>query len=655
MFKPARVRKYSVAVLQKDAEKVLSGLHEEGIVETRNVDLKAKKLEAFEAGEREKFAAFSLTKIKRAFAILSPFEPKKSLPEKAKEFLFVEKIEKRRPAETFQELKKLVLEKADPVLKKAEEIEEKNRELHERESSLREETAVLESLKDLDMELQTFRGFENIEVIIGRISPEFMESAQGEISRAENASLLKALGKNKKEKIIIVAAGTDESDALLKNLKKTDFSQITLPELEGKPAVLLKKTAAELEKTEKEKKRVAEQAAKLLLENRGELLAIGEMLEIDKSVFSAFAGAGKTETTASFDVFVPEKKAEAMLSILEKSSSGRFYAEQVKFEEKEAPILLENPGFIKNFEFLLKLYGLPEYNAIDPTPFMAFVFPVFYGLALADIGYGAILAALMAFLHFTWGRKSDSIRQLTNIIFVGSIMAVLFGIVFGSFFGDAGGEAVKAMIIIDPLGKTFMGVNATLFFFGIILSIALLHINLGIVFGILEELRKKNIKGAITDKFANIVLEAGALFCVLGQLLGFGAVFLYAGLALLALALVLFTISGGLLGFMRMTGLLGNWLSYIRLAALGMSTTIIAMAVNRIAILAFTAPFVGFIAAGLILLLGHTVNFLFGMLSSFTHPLRLHFVEFFGFFYEGSGKEFRPYTIKRKFTKKEVE
>ncbi len=649
MFKPRGFKKYSVVLLEEDAEKALGELHEEELIELRGVNTEERELSGFDSVEREKFASFNLTRIKRALGILEPFRKKKKPLESVKGFLFSGKIKKEPSPDSFKGLEKET-KRLEKIAAEAEEIDRALKDFSEKESSLLEEKKVLEKISSLSLGLEELRGFENIETVIGKMPAELEKAVLERIKKAENCRLLKEFGE--KEKIIIFAAEAGKADGILRELRKLGLERIAVPEKKGKPGQLLKKIAKSLKEIKEEREKEEKKAGELLEKSEGFLLFLEELLEIEKSRQSAFLGAGKTEKTMNFDAFVPAEKEKKFLEVLKKSAKNRFYAEELGFEEKEAPVLLKNPVFFRDYEFILRLYGLPGYKSIDPTPFIALVFPLFFGLAFSDIGYGIMLVLMGLFLRATMGRKTETMKHLTNIIVHGGFATIFFGWMFGSFFGDFGGEGIKKMALLDPLGKTATGQSAALVFLGAIGAVGLLHLNIAILLGFREELRKKHYKAAIAEKLVFVVMEGGLLLYVLGEFLGYGALFSGAGAALLLASLGLLFLSGGPLGLMEITGFLGNVLSYLRLAALSLATFAVAMSINIIAGLISPLPYVGALIAAFILIAGHFANFLFNILSSFIHPLRLHFVEFFSYFYEGSGKEFRPYNVKRRFTER---
>ncbi|MFH1234686.1 MAG: V-type ATPase 116kDa subunit family protein [Candidatus Diapherotrites archaeon] len=653
MFKPAEMKKFSVVVLSGDTQAVLDEFHEEELAELRKADAAEKGLSSFEFWERERFASFQLTRTKRILGFFKANAEPLPLQGQARAFLFGEEAAKGKTGD-FAAFSKETDSFLGELGEEIESLDARLKKIRERLSALREEKSILESIDELGIDLGLLSGYKSIAVVIGKIAPEFEDEFLALMQGEKQARLLKITGTA--EKTVLFSAEAEIQDGLMRRLRKLGFDRIAVPESTGKPSALIKKTVKEISGLEAESRAVVSECRGIEKKYRKKVLVLQELLEIERSKGKAFQLFGRTEKTVVFEAFVPASLEGRFREKLAKAAKGRYHIEESAFKDEEAPVKLENRGFFKNYEFLLKLYGLPEYGSIDPTPFIAILYPIFFGIAFSDIGYGIIFLAIALFMRQTVGKKSETMRQMSNILVHGAIATIFFGWVFGGFFGDLGGESIKKIALIDPFGKAAGGQSYALLFIASMWLVGLLHLNLAILLGFREDLRKKNYKMALTDKLVYIFLEAGVALYAAGILFQNPPFVQFAGIAFLALALILMVAGAGLFGLMKITGFLGNVLSYSRLMVLSISTFAIAMSINILAGLLFAVPFIGFLLGALVLVLGHFANLLFNVLASFIHPLRLHFVEFFSFFYSGDGKEFRPFHVRRKLTeKKEVQ
>jgi V/A-type H+-transporting ATPase subunit I len=640
MFKPVRFKKFGVIVHLKDLEKVVSNLHTVPLAEIREVNVQERKLEQFEPSARAKQLAYNITKVRRSLAILSQFKRKKGPVEQIRELLFYEEKPIIR-ARGFEEVKQLI-SKLEPLCKEVEELDKKMKGINEQIKELREERQVLESIRMLEVDLELLYGFERIEVIVGRAPKELADSIEAEL-KANKAALLSRV--DDEQVIFIASIEKQNADELTRKLRKLGFERIMPPAKKGKALELLN----ELDKMESRLKaellKLKNKGAELFEKNEKLLLAALEALEIEKARQDALLAFGKTENVANFDAFVPAKYEKEFKEILERTTNGCFYIEELPFKEEEVPIALENPGFVKPYELIVKMYGVPSYNSFDPTPLIAIAFPIFFGLAFSDAGYGIMLLVFSILMLKTLAKKSESYEALSKILLHGSITTIIFGIMFGSFFGDLLGESVKKLALLDPLGRA-PGTSPMIIFMASILTLALLHLNIGIMLGFIEALKRRHYKLALTEKFPFLLVQAGVLMLALNL----SQIFYTAGIAMFILTAILLIAGSGPLGLMKITGFLGNTLSYLRLMALGLATFAIAMAINILAHMLLALPYIGVVIMVVFLIVAHLANFIFNIISSFIHPLRLHCVEFFSYFFEGKGKEFKPFYAKRKYT-----
>ncbi len=321
--------------------------------------------------------------------------------------------------------------------------------------------------------------------------------------------------------------------------------------------------------------------------------------------------------------------------------------------EDDTPVQLKNNWFARIFEFVGNMYALPKYGTIDLTPFFAPFYMLFFGICLNDAGYGLILLALgLALLRKS---KTPAMRQASMFATMCAISTVLFGGFCGSFFGMSMQEWFPSVHFFDFQGK----------FFSIALAIGMVQILFGMVLKIVLICQTVGAKYSLSTLGWFIVLLSASLAAGLPM---FGATIpfftasspAFYGAIGLGLALMLLFNSPGKNIFVNIgsglwetynniTGILSDVLSYIRLFAIGLSGGVLALVFNSLAA-GFVPDDANIVVRILImlpiLLIGHGINLFMSTISSFVHPMRLTFVEF----YKNAGFEMsmRPFEPLRK-------
>ena len=344
---------------------------------------------------------------------------------------------------------------------------------------------------------------------------------------------------------------------------------------------------------------------------------------------------GASKHLISITGWIPEKNVKKVEQTVQQLSEKNEVELTLTTPTKEddVPIKLQNPKVAKPFEFFLRMFSLPSYNEIDPTIIMAITFPIFFGFILGDIGYGIIVLALFLFLK----KKLPAISDLFNIVIISSISSIIFGILFGEIFGT---EEVFGYHLPHVLSRAHQ-IQDLLY---ISVAIGIIHINLGLLLGFINEKMNHGFKTALFAKGSWFLLELGVLIVAFGNSIGIPQIAGYVAIA----AAILGLIKGeGITGVIELPALFGNMLSYARLMAVGVASVSLAAVVNQLSGQLFTSGSIFLIIVGVFtLLIGHTINIILGVAEGILHPLRLHYVEFFGKFYKGSSTPYKPFGVK---------
>ncbi len=355
--------------------------------------------------------------------------------------------------------------------------------------------------------------------------------------------------------------------------------------------------------------------------------------------------------------FCPIDKEPELNAML--ASAEVYYEETDPTKEDEVPIQLKNNFYTRLFEPITRLYSLPNYTEIDPTPFFAPFFMLFFGLCLGDGGYGLLilLAGIAVIL------KAPKLKEWGWLgVFMGATTMIV-GILTGMFFGIN----LEEVAFLAPVKQYFITeTNATVHFMGGSYHPMMVFAILIGIFQILFAMGFKVVKITLRDGFKYAAYDCAWLVALVtlivwvataSSLSTIGLYCIYAILGICALFILFYSnpdrkillvnIGGGLWGTYNMvSGLLGDVLSYIRLFALGLAGGILGNVFNALALQAGGAlpGWIGWLPTLLIMVFGHALNFALCLISSVVHPMRLTFVEFYknaGF--EGGGKEYKPF------------
>ena len=331
-----------------------------------------------------------------------------------------------------------------------------------------------------------------------------------------------------------------------------------------------------------------------------------------------------------------------------KIENNKEFIIKVRPEEKyeNAPVLVKNSRMVQPFQSITNMYSVPNKHELDPNGIMAFFYIIFFGLMLSDAGYGLLLSLACLFMikKKKYARGEGNLVKLLGLC---GVSAVIWGIFFGSCFGNL----IPLKAVIDPL-------NDVMPLMGLALLLGIIHIYVGMFMKVIELVKQKKIFDAICDIGFWYLLLTGVFLLVIPIVAGNIGIWSEVGKYLAIAGVIGIVLTGGrkeknvikkctkgVSSLYDITSYLSDVLSYSRLMALCLSTGVIAQVVNLL------AGLVGPIPAVIIGIIGHGFNLANSALGSYVHTSRLQYVEFFGKFYEGGGKEFTPFKYRNKYTK----
>ncbi len=346
--------------------------------------------------------------------------------------------------------------------------------------------------------------------------------------------------------------------------------------------------------------------------------------------------------------WVPSDRETELLKMLE-NERVLFLKEKAKNEDpKNIPVVLKNNRFAKLFELIGNLFSLPNAKEIDLTPFFAPFFALFFGFCLGDAGYG-LLFILGATLYKPKAKKS--MKPILSLAQILGGTTVLFGILSGTFFGV---ELAK----VEALSRFKDQFLSNDEMFNLSLKIGVVQIIFGMCLKAANTIKQKGWLYAV-PVFGWIILAVSSIlfFMIIPEQLHGNYQTLYYVIVVISLIMILFlndpkrnilvNFGAGLWDvYSNLTGFLGDLLSYIRLFALGISSAILGLVFNNIAMqMSPELPVLGQLVFLIIILFGHGINIFMASLGAFVHPMRLTFVEFYknaGF--AGGGKQYKPFS-----------
>lgn len=436
------------------------------------------------------------------------------------------------------------------------------------------------------------------------------------------------------------------------------------------PAEYQKELQAEVAASEKEVERLQAEIM-TYADKRQELRLVSDYYRVRAEKYDILGQIPQTTNTFALSGYVPAHLADAFMKEISENYDAVVELEEIK-EEEEPPVLLKNNAFSESVEGVLKSFGLPGKGEMDPTFFTSIFYVFLFGLMLADAAYGLIVSLACGWALKKFPRMEKNLRKSVKLFFWCGISTLVWGVLFGGYFGDA----------VDVISETFFGHKVTIpALWFVPLNDPMRMLLYSMLFGVIHLYTGMFLKGYIClrdKRYLDFVCDCVLWLCFLTGLIGILLpTDIFAGIAgqQIVFPAIVNTLMkglaiGGALGILFMSGRanknfgvrialgaydlygvtswLSDVLSYSRLLALGLASGVMASVFNSMASMGGKSV-VGVILFIVVFLIGHVFNMAINLLGAYVHTCRLQYVEFFGKFYEGGGREFNPFNFKTKY------
>ena len=515
--------------------------------------------------------------------------------------------------------------------------------------------SIIDSLQPwlgLDLPLNT-EGTERCGVLMGTI-PVKMELAdvQSALSQVDEESELFQVNEDKRDRYVLLVAMKETIPAMQECLRGFGFSASALGGMKGTARECLGAANEALKELASEKEACAQSIVAEAV-RRDELKLAADRVSTKIALAEADEKLYGTESTVVMEGWIPEEKEQELIQVFDAFGCAYETLTPAVEEYPEVPVKLKNNKITNGLNMVTEMYSLPAYGSLDPNPLMAPFFILFYGLMMADMGYGLlmVIAALVAMKKIKPRRGTLSFCQL---LLWGGISTFVCGALTGGFFGDA---LVKiGQILGKPTGwgelpALFSPMTDSMMVLIGAMALGLVHLNTGMVINFVKKTKRGQLADAIWEEGALWVTLIGIILFVLkiGNVAGIPVVLV------IGLLMVFYGGSRSAKGLGKLlsvfttlyntaTGWFGDILSYSRIMALMLAGSVIATVFNTIG--AIANSFWLFIP---VFLIGHTLNFALNLLGCYVHDLRLQCLEYFGKFYEDGGRPFKPLEVTTKY------
>ena len=517
--------------------------------------------------------------------------------------------------------------------------------LQNEEAKIQADQAALKPWCALDVPLEmgeTVYAVFRLGVCPGNTDTSLMRAA---LNTSDIAAELFEISADKQQKYYFLMFHKKQEEQVLEILRPFNFSVTEFRDLRGTAEENMQKQSERIEEIHCQKK-VLEEAIAQKASQRDSLRLYADQLGAEAQKQDNRERILTNDSVLFFEGWIPAEKEQDVKTFLEHADCAWETEDPEEAEYPEVPVQLKNNRVTGPLNMVTEMYALPAYNNVDPNPLMAPFFILFYGIMMADMGYGLLMFIAGMVITKKYRPKGMS-GNLFNLMSLCGITTFIMGAITGGFFGDfltqvillTTGQDFALPALFTPLDDTLMILIGSM-------ALGAVHIITGMAISVIIKCKRGQFMDAFWNEITWWVVFAGIALLVLDG----SPIVLFVGCAwVVAGPLVTGRGIGKITGifaslYNNVTGYFGDILSYSRLMALMLAGSVIAQVFNTLG--AITGRLIPFLVISLV---GNILNFGLNLLGCYVHDLRLQCLEYFGKFYEDGGKPFQPLGIDTKF------
>jgi len=656
----SEIKKIQIIGHNSIREDVIELLYKRGFVEINDLRKEFSE-DYFVESKGEDVFLERMRKVRYLLEFFAGFEEKSTFLEGlTQERLALDRVQLDHILETFN---------LDGTYEECRSVEEELGKLEVERKRLQEQRRSLIPWTNLTLELSRLIDTDKTRVVPGFLPVKAYKKLLEELEKSSSRSYWCEVGRDKTSIYGVVLFIKEEEDIVAPVLKKHEFEGILLPEVALSPRGYIVEIEREIEETIRREEELKREAASLLRYKPQVMVLYDHYYNLQKK---EEAGNFLARTRGSFLLsgWIQASRVERLKKTLEEKYPEIEIVVSSPGKGEKVPVVLENRKAVQPFEVVTDLYGRPIYGGIDPTPYLALFFALFFGLCVTDAGYGIVLV-ILSWLALKKLKMGPTGRRFFRLISYGGFASIFWGAVTGGWFGDiidrlpAGFNSLKGMkeavVAFDPTKNP-------LFFLVLAVALGFIQVGTGVTIRLFREIKEKDWQNALFREMPALGIQASLplliaiyLFKVLPSL----PILVIMSIGLFSLSSltifyyqwttnrgVLFKLFWCLFGWYGVVAgnSLADILSYLRLFALGLTSCLLASAINEILGLISGIPYVGLLLVIVLFVLAHLFNMVINAFGGYVHTSRLQYLEFFMKFFEGGGEVFKPFAEERRYT-----